>query len=310
MALLGTLGIGISATVAAPLLGAAAQAQSAPDVRVADSSLRYGQTVVVRGDVGAANAGRAVALEYQPAGAGWRVVQTGGADGAGHYVLRAPLTRSGVLRVAVGDGIAPRASAADGGANVARSGQQAVAVSARLAANRRRLDVLAGHTAVVAGTLRPGGAGRLVRLESQRHGRWRSLAAARTDARGRFLVRYRVARTGTGYVRLAFPGDAANARTVRRIGSLSGYRPAMVSTYDMYGGALACGGTLGYDSLVVANRTLPCGTRVRIHYGNRSVTATVRDRGPFVGDREFDLAGAVARRLGFAGVGTVWVSVG
>ena len=119
-----------------------------------------------------------------------------------------------------------------------------------------------------------------------------------------------MARTGTGYVRLAFPGDAANARTVRRIGSLSGYRPAMVSRYDLYGGALACGGTLGYDSLVVAHRTLPCGTRVRIHYGNRTVTATVRDRGPFVGDREFDLAGAVARRLGFGGVGTVWVSVG
>jgi len=310
MALLGTLGIGISATVAAPLLGAAAQAQNAPDARVADSSLGYGQTVVVRGNAGATNAGRAVALEYQPAGAGWRVLQTGSADTAGQYVLRAPLTRSGLLRVAVGDGIAPRATAAAASADVARSGQQPVAVSARLAANRRHLDVLAGHTAVVGGTLRPGGAGRLVRLEGQRRGRWRSLAVARTDAHGRFLVRYRVASTGTGYVRLAFPGDAANTRTVRRIGSLSGYRPAMVSTYDMYGGALACGGTLGYDSLVVANRTLPCGTRVRIHYGNRSVTATVRDRGPFVGDREFDLAGAVARRLGFGGVGTVWVSIG
>ena len=76
----------------------------------------------------------------------------------------------------------------------------------------------------------------------------------------------------------------------------------------MYGGALACGGSLGYNALVVAHKTLPCGTKVRIRYRGRSVTATVRDRGPYVGGREFDLAGAVARRLGFNGVGTIWVS--
>jgi rare lipoprotein A (peptidoglycan hydrolase) len=35
----------------------------------------------------------------------------------------------------------------------------------------------------------------------------------------------------------------------------------------------------------------------------------VRDRGPYVGGREFDLAGAVARKLGFNGVGRIYVSV-
>jgi rare lipoprotein A (peptidoglycan hydrolase) len=75
-----------------------------------------------------------------------------------------------------------------------------------------------------------------------------------------------------------------------------------------YGGPLGCGGTLGYDSLVVAHKTLPCGTKVRVRYRGHVVTATVRDRGPYVGGREFDLAGAVARRLGFNGVGTIWVA--
>jgi rare lipoprotein A len=47
---------------------------------------------------------------------------------------------------------------------------------------------------------------------------------------------------------------------------------------------------------------------VRIRYRGRTVLATVRDRGPYVGGREYDLAGAVARRLGFHGVGRVWVT--
>jgi rare lipoprotein A (peptidoglycan hydrolase) len=104
---------------------------------------------------------------------------------------------------------------------------------------------------------------------------------------------------------VTFRGDAANGRAVRRIGTLHAYRSALASRYDMYGGALACGGSLGYHSLVVAHKTLPCGTKVRVRYRGRVVTATVRDRGPYVGGREYDLAGAVARQLGFNGVGSI-----
>jgi peptidoglycan lytic transglycosylase len=58
----------------------------------------------------------------------------------------------------------------------------------------------------------------------------------------------------------------------------------------------------------VANKSLPCGTKLTIRYRGRTVKAVVRDRGPYVGGREFDLAGAVARRLGFDGVGQIWVT--
>jgi hypothetical protein len=276
---------------------------------VADASLRYGQPARVQGTVGVENAGRSVALEYGAGGAGWRVIQTTTADRAGRYAFRARLTQSGALRVSVGDGAAVRAASAAPPPDVARSAERRVAVAAGIAARVRRLDVPAGASAVVRGALRPGGPGRLVRLEGNRHGRWQAIAHDRTDARGRFALRYRVRQPGSEYVRLTFPGDAANAPAVQRIGQVSGYRPALASRYDMYGGALACGGALGYDSLVVAHKTLPCGTKVRIRYRGRSVTATVRDRGPYAGGREFDLAGAVARRLGFDGVGTVLVSV-
>ena len=53
------------------------------------------------------------------------------------------------------------------------------------------------------------------------------------------------------------------------------YRPAMASYYGpgLYGSALACGGRLSPSKLGVANKTLPCGTRVTLRYRGRSVTA-------------------------------------
>lgn len=64
----------------------------------------------------------------------------------------------------------------------------------------------------------------------------------------------------------------------------------------------------------VANKTLPCGTHVRVCL-NRSgpcVDVTVVDRGPYIAGREFDLTEATANAIGFMsrGVGPVWVAVG
>ena len=62
-------------------------------------------------------------------------------------------------------------------------------------------------------------------------------------------------------------------------------------------------GTLG-----VANKTLPCGTKVKLRYHGRSVTVPVIDRGPYVAGRDYDLTEATKERLGFPGVGTVLAS--
>ena len=45
-----------------------------------------------------------------------------------------------------------------------------------------------------------------------------------------------------------------------------------------------------------------------LRYGGRSVDVRVVDRGPFAGNREFDLTSATKQRLGFADVGTVLTS--
>ena len=48
----------------------------------------------------------------------------------------------------------------------------------------------------------------------------------------------------------------------------------------------------------VAHKSLPCGSRVRFCYRGRCVRATVRDRGPYVAGREWDLDVRLQRALG------------
>jgi rare lipoprotein A (peptidoglycan hydrolase) len=103
---------------------------------------------------------------------------------------------------------------------------------------------------------------------------------------------------------VVFGGDGGNARAVRPAGSVNVLHPALASWYQDAGNT-ACGFHAG---LGVANRTLPCGTKVAFQYGGRTVTAVVDDRGPYAGGREWDLNQTTASALGFAGVGTVWSS--
>ncbi|MFL5338336.1 MAG: septal ring lytic transglycosylase RlpA family protein, partial [Geminicoccaceae bacterium] len=86
------------------------------------------------------------------------------------------------------------------------------------------------------------------------------------------------------------------------------YRPAAASWYGpgFSGGRTACGYTLTASIKGVANKSLPCGTRVRFRYRGRTAVAKVIDRGPFAGGREWDLTPATKRALGFGSTGTVW----
>lgn len=81
---------------------------------------------------------------------------------------------------------------------------------------------------------------------------------------------------------------------------------AAVASWYYDEGDTACGFHAEYG---VANKTLPCGTRVMLHYGGRSVIATVDDRGPFVYGRSYDLDQRTASALGMWGVATVYSHV-
>lgn len=55
------------------------------------------------------------------------------------------------------------------------------------------------------------------------------------------------------------------------------------------------------DPTVVAHKNLPFGTEVHLRNpeNGRQLTVTVKDRGPFIDGREFDLSAAGADKLGF-----------
>ncbi|HYV16002.1 MAG TPA: septal ring lytic transglycosylase RlpA family protein [Conexibacter sp.] len=178
----------------------------------------------------------------------------------------------------------------------------------KLVLKRHDYKIEMGVPIHVRGVLFPRRRGRQVVVEAGKHGRWKPLAHALTRANGHFDVRLAVNTLSSVRLRVHFSGDRRADGDRARAGTLQTFRSSLASWYALYGGALACGGTLGYDTLGVANKTLPCGTRVTLRYHGRQVTVPVIDRGPYVGGREWDLTGATARRLGFGGTGVVWSS--
>jgi rare lipoprotein A (peptidoglycan hydrolase) len=58
----------------------------------------------------------------------------------------------------------------------------------------------------------------------------------------------------------------------------------------------------------VAHKSLPCGTKLSIRRGSNEVHVRVIDRGPYVGNREFDLTEATKNDLGFGSTGQILVS--
>jgi hypothetical protein len=129
---------------------------------------------------------------------------------------------------------------------------------------------------------------------------------------GSFAARWRPPGIGAYRVR----AYATHHRRIRgaasRPRSLSAYRRAIASYYGpgLYGGALACGGTLQPGTLGVAHKTLPCGARVTLRYRGRTLTVPVVDRGPYAAGREIDLTEATKARLRFPDVGVLMFSRG
>jgi rare lipoprotein A len=171
-----------------------------------------------------------------------------------------------------------------------------------------RRTVLAGKRVVVRGTLRPAGSGRAVSLQvRQSGGGWLTVDHDRTNGKGRYVLAWRAAKTGTRRIRVHFGGTRELGSARHQAGTTRVYRRALASWYGpgLYGGHLACGGTLTPGTLGVANKSLPCGTKVTLHYKGRTVRVPVIDRGPYVGAREFDLTAATKAKLGFGSTGMV-----
>jgi peptidoglycan lytic transglycosylase len=182
------------------------------------------------------------------------------------------------------------------------------ATIARAGVDKRRLSVRAGQRVAVIGTAQPGLAGLRAFLQVGRNGRWHTIDRDRTAPGGRYVLRDRMHHAMSVPVRVLI--RASGSRLRKRLGRLNVYRWAQASWYGpgLYGNHLGCGGTLTSSRLGVANKSLPCGTKLTLRHGRRVVRVRVIDRGPYVAGREFDLTAATARRLHFSGHGALLVT--
>jgi hypothetical protein len=183
--------------------------------------------------------------------------------------------------------------------SIAIAGSTAAGAQRPLFIGGKRLHVkVGGRAAVVKGKASPGA---VVRFQAWHHGRWMTLGRTRVRSGGKFKVRAKPRFPLSAGARIATGG-----RT-RKVGRLDVYRYAQASWYGpgLYGGHLACGGTLTPGTQGVANKSLPCGTKVTIRHGSHVARVKVVDRGPYAGDREYDLTAATARKLHFSGTGAI-----
>lgn len=74
-----------------------------------------------------------------------------------------------------------------------------------------------------------------------------------------------------------------------------------------HGRLTASGEVYNMNDFTAAHKKLPFGTKVRITNirNNKSVIVTINDRGPFVGNRKFDLSKAAFHEIATAGRGVI-----
>jgi len=290
-AALALLGFAALATTAS--IGIAAAGPGAARIAAPEETLSFGERFRLAGSV-PVDQGMDVRIKFRRSGGeAWRLVRKTHTDRNGTYRTRLRARVNGAYRAFPAQG---RASAAE-----------EIEVRSRTAFHVGSHDLKLGRAVRLDGRVRPGGR-RKVKVVVRGPGR-----DVRTDAvarDGRFALAWKPHRAGVYRLR------AYTTRNRRAKGSVSvarrvtAYRPAEASWYGpgFYGNHTACGQVLRPGMLGVANRSLPCGTKVKFRYRGRTVRVPVIDRGPYAAGREWDLTAATKQRLRFPDTGIVWSS--
>jgi rare lipoprotein A (peptidoglycan hydrolase) len=106
------------------------------------------------------------------------------------------------------------------------------------------------------------------------------------------------------------PSASALADTASATGGATAGAPAKTKVHrtgiatwfgpGFYGQATACGQMLTPAVVGVANRTLPCGTLVKVTYKGHALVVPVLDRGPYANHADWDLTAGAAQALNIA----------
>jgi hypothetical protein len=301
----------LAATLTTTALADSTTAPKSAQIDASERSVPFGDHLVLRGIFPGAGA-VPIEVRYRARGSSaWHTAARAETGAGGRYNVRVKPRRSASWRAElVHEPVtesAPQAGVTTGGPQPAprvdpNTGSRQVTVRSRTRARIGGRQALVGDRVKVKGQVTPAGEKRrvIVRIGDEK-------TATRAGRDGRFAVAWEAPRTGTFDVHVSARSNRVAGGSRDSAGRITVYRPAAASWYGpgLYGNALACGGTLSPSTMGVANKTLPCGTKVHLRYGNSSVTVPVIDRGPFAGNREYDLTAATKQALGFPDVGTV-----
>ena len=295
---LGSLLAALAVVGMSPTTALAGASSSRPVVDWWPRSVAFRHDAVVKGHVADGRAGDEVVIQKRDPSGAWKTRDVDHLDANHRVGFQLPnLKRTGWYRLVWRSG----SSSAS-----ARGDQFRIKVRPRLVLRSRPKHVMVGRGLVVSGSLYPAVRGRKVYLHRRVDGRWKFMKGVRAGD-GTFAISVAGRRIGHHVIRATFSGDSKNVRKRVRAG-YNVYDPDAATWYGpgFYGNRTACGETLHEDTLGVANRTLPCGTKVAILYRGRTITVPVIDRGPY-SHADWDLTSATARRLGFEGSNTIGV---
>lgn len=210
------------------------------------------------------------------------------------------------------------ASAPSGGAGMPTPAAMPTAQPANLtvSATANGMTIAAPESALlrspllVDGSLPAADAGSTIELEmSGAKTNWTWQPATETQVRvdGTYAASWAPARPGRYAVRAVVGQSGAYAATGLPTITVTVYRPAVATLYGpgFYGRRTACGTILRKVTIGVANRTLPCGTRVALYYGGRMLVVPVIDRGPYAYGASWDLTMATGQVLGLYTTATI-----
>lgn len=247
-----------------------------------------------------------VEIRHQAAGHRFfRQVATTRTGDGGYYSVRVRPHSTGLWRAQLDRPARVAQSALDGERRIdARSDAERIRVRSRIAAGVSKHHANIGQGVTISGRVAPRGR-RTVVIHAGRKD-----ITTTANKRGRFEVRWKPPSTGGYKVTARARGNKVAAGSSDDAGRVTVYRPAAASWYGpgFYGNRTACGQTLTSSTLGVAHKSMPCGTRLKLRYGSRTVRVRVIDRGPYAAGREFDLTYATKQRLGFPDTGTVYTS--
>jgi hypothetical protein len=174
-----------------------------------------------------------------------------------------------------------------------------------------RASALLRNQVTFSGSAPGSDAGAIVEIQRSGHQtgwKWANTAHSTIARDGSFTIVWRANHIGEFAFRaVVFGGHSTRAAASTPSLTVIVYRPSVATQYGpgFWGHKTACGQVLRKSTIGLANKTLPCGTRVAIYYRGHTVIVPVIDRGPYTTGVDWDLTEATAQALGIPGTATI-----